>query len=476
METTAAKTSSRRNRRQRKQPRAAHQAKDKVASKPTGDDALLALLRSPAHSDEERFDVLEARDKLMRRAKKGPEHQLLLVGTCPDMCPEKERYSRMDKRLLRSFETSHASMVKEYSRPSADQDAPLPHELRPAPVLQRTMSHLLGNVVDKIEEEGGVNVGEWFEFVWSSTRSLRKDITQQQMTDLAAVGVVERCARFHIMCAGRLVEEQRHDFDPKLNDENLAKCLQTLTHMYEDLKYSEEEEAGVASCEPEFRAYEILMNLNDGDTLRKAQELDERVRNSPEVRFALDALGSVGSNNYVRFFRLVRTRATLLQGCVLLRYFCQVRRSALLAMARAYAQPSRKSWVGLSHFAHLLGFENAQECGQFCSEHGAVCDPDEDKLYLTREILNRDKVTSQQKRARRLVESKRDAEMTWSAVINGGVPPSRAPYTDYPPHDSFDENGILRGDAYEAACRALLKSNLVADANFRTCSTFSTRF
>ncbi len=85
--------------------------------------------------------------------------------------------------------------------------------------------------------------------------------------------------------------------------------------MYEDLRH----EDVVCPDEPEFRAYEILMNVNDGDTLREVQALDGWVRRAPEINFALDVLGAISANNYVRFFRLVRSKATLLQGCVLLR-------------------------------------------------------------------------------------------------------------------------------------------------------------
>ena len=55
------------------------------------------------------------------------------------------------------------------------------------------------------------------------------------MTSLTAVDLVEKCARFHIVCSERLIEVDSHDFDKKLNDENLTKCIQTLKHMYYDL-------------------------------------------------------------------------------------------------------------------------------------------------------------------------------------------------------------------------------------------------
>ena len=33
-------------------------------------------------------------------------------------------------------------------------------------------------------------VGDWFEYVWSTTRGIRKDLTQQDMTSLTAVDLV----------------------------------------------------------------------------------------------------------------------------------------------------------------------------------------------------------------------------------------------------------------------------------------------
>ncbi len=68
------------------------------------------------------------------------------------MCPEKERYVREMQKGLSSYECDqqgqivHERTVKDYSRSAADQDKPLPHELRPVPVLQTTMHYLIDNV------------------------------------------------------------------------------------------------------------------------------------------------------------------------------------------------------------------------------------------------------------------------------------------------------------------------------------------
>ena len=42
--------------------------------------------------------------------------------------------------------------------------------------------------------------------------------------------------RFHVLCAHHLCEEEIATFDPKLNYENLNKCLLSLKQLYRDLR------------------------------------------------------------------------------------------------------------------------------------------------------------------------------------------------------------------------------------------------
>lgn len=50
------------------------------------------------------------------------------------------------------------------------QEEPLPHELRPVPVLKMTMDYLATTIMDEVEGREG----EWFDFVWNRTRGIRK--------------------------------------------------------------------------------------------------------------------------------------------------------------------------------------------------------------------------------------------------------------------------------------------------------------
>ena len=80
------------------------------------------------------------------------------MGTCPDMCPEKERLMRETQHQVALYEQEEGGKgmnaklaVKQYSRSSADQEAPLPQELRPVGVLQMTMGYLMHRILGLCE-------------------------------------------------------------------------------------------------------------------------------------------------------------------------------------------------------------------------------------------------------------------------------------------------------------------------------------
>ncbi|XP_061858231.1 germinal-center associated nuclear protein isoform X2 [Colius striatus] len=334
--------------------------------------SLSNLVGVVAETSEERYRLLDQRDKIMRQARiKRTDlgKAKTVVGTCPDMCPEKERYMRETRNQLSVFElllgsdkVDHATAIKEYSRSSADQEEPLPHELRPSEVLSMTMDYLVTNIMD----QGEGNYREWYDFVWNRTRGIRKDITQQHLCNPLMVSLIEKCTRFHIHCAHHLCEEPMSSFDAKINNENMTKCLQSLKEMYQDLANK-----GIyCKSEAEFRGYNVLLNLNKGDILREVQQFHPEVRNSPEVRFAVQAFAALNSNNFVRFFKLVR-EASYLNACILHCYFSQIRKDALKCLNVAYTVSTQRCTVfPLDHLVRMLLFKDSEEAADFISYYG----------------------------------------------------------------------------------------------------------
>ncbi|XP_048827821.1 germinal-center associated nuclear protein-like [Brienomyrus brachyistius] len=403
---------------------------------------LFHLIGQVAETAEEKYRLLEQRDKILRQARpKRTDLDLskVFVGTCPDMCPEKERYMRETRNQLSSFEVipntekvDHTAAIKEYSRSSADQEEPLPHELRPLTVLNMTMNYLVTQVMDQGED----NYRDWYDFVWNRTRGIRKDITQQHLCDPLTVSLIEKCARFHIHCAHHLCQEPMMSFDAKINNENLTKCLQSLKEMYQDLASKN------IYCphEAEFRQYSVLLKLNDGDILREVQQFRAELRNSPEVKFAVQAFAAVNSNNFVRFFKLVKV-ASYLAGCILHRYFDQVRREALRALNVAYSSRGSTTFP-VEDLVRMLMFQNAGEASDLTLQYGLAVDAG--MVELSRTAYQEPEI---QPRPKRSVAIARKREVLVGQVVNGAPLPNPPQHT---PVNSFDSRNKYRGDGQPA--------------------------
>ncbi|KAF6120263.1 minichromosome maintenance complex component 3 associated protein [Phyllostomus discolor] len=406
--------------------------------------SLSALIGTVAETSEEKYRLLDQRDRAMRQARvkrTDLDKARTFVGTCPDMCPEKERYMRETRSQLSVFEVipgtdqvDHAAAVKEYSRSSADQEEPLPHELRPSAVLSRTMDYLVTQIMD--QKDGSLR--DWYDFLWNRTRGIRKDITQQHLCDPVTVSLIEKCARLHIHCAHFMCEEPMSSFDAKINNENMTKCLQSLKEMYQDLRNK-----GVfCASEAEFQGYNVLLNLNKGDILREVQQFHPAVRNSSEVKFAVQAFAALNSNNFVRFFKLVQS-ASYLNACLLHCYFNQIRKDALRALNIAYTVSTQRSTAfPLDGVVRMLLFRDCEEATDFLNYHGLTvsdgCVELNRSSFLEPEGLLK---------ARKSVFITRKLTVSVGEIVNGGPLP---PVPRHIPVCSFNSQNKYVGESLAA--------------------------
>ncbi|XP_048739403.2 germinal-center associated nuclear protein-like isoform X2 [Ostrea edulis] len=403
--------------------------------------SIISLKNAIARNNSDKLQILNLRDKVNRLGSKKQSNLATakaFVGTCADMCPEKERYDREEKRRLHSYEVlqgtegtgnpqvNHTLAVKEYSRSSADQEEPLPYELRALSTLTLTMNYLLSEIADRGEDG---KWGDWFDFLWNRTRGIRKEITQQQFCTTESTELLEKCVRFHVFCAERLCEEDMHSFDAKINDENKTKCLQTLKENYSDL----EKKQVFCKNEAEMRCYMVLMNLNEGDILRETQQLRPEIQNTAFINYALKVYAALNSNNFVRFFRLVKG-GTFLCSCILHRYFTQVRKKALQILVKAHRKGVQ---LPLDDLVRTLAFNDESEAAQFCQFFGLTtvdnCVTLDKSLFIEPE-------ENWCPRRSALIESKRNT--TVGEAINGGPMPA---FSLPEPEVSFDANGRFIG-------------------------------
>ncbi|XP_014272084.1 uncharacterized protein xmas [Halyomorpha halys] len=423
----------------------------------TDDNKAISLFKEipfqsrAAKTLKDKLDILEERDRYIRMKleKTGKiDASDVVKGICPDMCPEKERLMRDVNAIVSPYESlsngrmDHSKAVKEYTRSSADQDEPLPHELRPEPVLTMTMSYIINCIMSRMDEVNDENQANWYDFCWGRLRAIRKDIIQQQLCNVNIVTILEQCARFHIACYDRLWGTSKSHFDDKINTETLVNCLQSLIHMYEDLH----REGITCPNEAEFNAYMILLKLNSGLLMSDYRRYTLSLKQSHEVKEAVKISLAYSNNMFSTYFRLIK-HTTYLNACLMQRFFHHLRVQALNTIVKAYAVPNKVSNISVSFIMGMLKLDSISECASFCDSLGLTLSKDEKNFRISRNDFF-------------IPENVYAIKAPSSLVVNKRIPVAQAVVgadkqlpivLEHFVHNSFNEEGLLNPDAIDAS-------------------------
>ncbi|KAM0966245.1 hypothetical protein ACFX15_021473 [Malus domestica] len=270
----------------------------------------------------------------------GVESSGIIIGLCPDMCPESERAERERKGDLDQYErldgdrnqTSMSLAVKKYNR-TAERDANL---IRPMPILQRTIDYLL-NLLDKPYNDRFLSI---YNFLWDRMRAIRMDLRMQHIFNQEAITILEQMIRLHIIVMHELCEYSRGEgfsegFDAHLNIEQMNKTSVELFQLYDDHR-----KKGInIPMEKEFRGYYALLKLDKhpGYMVEPAElsldlaKMTPEIRQTSEVLFARDVARACRTGNFIAFFRLAR-KASYLQACLMHAHFSKLRTQALASI------------------------------------------------------------------------------------------------------------------------------------------------
>ncbi|RPD53579.1 hypothetical protein L227DRAFT_581247 [Lentinus tigrinus ALCF2SS1-6] len=199
------------------------------------------------------------------------DEAITMVGTCMDMCPRFERYRRERENNLDRWEVipgtkrvDHKRAVKIYERAAGDKT--LPSDLRPPPVLKKTLDYLFHELIVK---EG---FSQTYNFVRDRSRAVRNDFTMQHETGPLAIECHDRCARFHILALH--LERGKDGFSVTLEEQQLMNTLQSLKEFYEDQRGRYQ-----APTELEMRVYHRLIHIRD--QRERHEEIPDEIKNHP---------------------------------------------------------------------------------------------------------------------------------------------------------------------------------------------------
>jgi len=184
---------------------------------------------------------------------------------------------------------------------------PKPEQIRPFPVLQRTL--------DELKKRWKQKPAPTYNWMCSQFKSLRQDLTVQRIKNQFTVTVYEIHARIALETSDMVEYNQ---------------CQATLKTLYE---------LGIEGRVEEFTAYRILMLLhgrNRSELNLFVGQLTPKQKADPSVRHALDIQRAVSMGNYHAFFRLFLD-APNMGGYIIDHFSDRERIKALMVMTKAYA-------------------------------------------------------------------------------------------------------------------------------------------
>lgn len=295
-------------------------------------------------------------------------------------------------------------MIKRFRRSAAGKDEQLPSDIRTPKTLLQTINYMLRHVTTSDE-----TLGSRHKFVWDRTRSVRNDLSIQQVSQKQdieiAVKCFERIARFHILSLHLLSSPTNQEqFDHHQEREQLNNTLLSLLYYYDDNR-------GRLTFpnEAEFRAYYILFSIHDQrpDLEARVQKWPRELRESPRVQVAMEMFAAAGNTweyqgtldakrpnplaqgLYSRFFKLVKSKSvSYLMACVAEVYFNQVRQTAIRSIWKAYCrqpasqQHKNQEWT-VDELTTALAFDNDEQTIAFCEEQDLqFATNSEGQLYL----------------------------------------------------------------------------------------------
>ncbi|KAL8216377.1 hypothetical protein R6Q57_023214 [Mikania cordata] len=286
----------------------------------------------------------------------------VIIGYCPDMCPEQEREERERKGDLDQYErldgdrnrTTESLAVKKYTR-TAEREASL---IRPMEILQKTMAYLL-NLLDQPYDDKFLGL---YNFLWDRMRAIRMDLRMQHIFNLGAITMLEQMIRLHIIAMHELCEYTKGEgfsegFDAHLNIEQMNKTSVELFQLYDDHRKNGTE----VPTEREFRGYYALLKLDrhPGYKVEPSElsldlaKMMPGIRQAPQLLFARNVARACRSGNFIAFFRLVR-KASYLQACLMHAHFSKLRTQALAAL---HSGLQNNQGIPVAQVAKWLGME-----------------------------------------------------------------------------------------------------------------------
>ncbi|XP_039290932.1 uncharacterized protein LOC111048691 [Nilaparvata lugens] len=210
-----------------------------------------------------------------------------------------------------------------------------------------------------------------YHFIADRLRAVKQDLIIQQPSVFESISILEPMVRFYFLAEywGKREDDptglkqeiqQRSEFVPVLNQQQLEECLKYLLSLYDEVG-----DFFAFPARPQMEALYQLQYLGETEALRRGVALPQNP--SQDLRFALKMSLEWYNKKYSSVIRYSKHLTAFLRMAFSFN-LPKIRRYALEVMNTAYSNknPNLNSHYPLDHFTKLLNFRNPSEASRLC--------------------------------------------------------------------------------------------------------------
>lgn len=269
-------------------------------------------------------------------------------GTCKKMCPASEIQFRIENNLVHILECSTSDgksqpnpdrMVKEFSRSAAGSNLLVAEQLRPMPVLEKSVDYLI-----KLFKRKEDNLQAVYNFIMDRFRAIRQDMVIQRLTADDCILLVEKMLPFYIETEYICSTTDVNFYNWKLHSTQMEDCFSTWNACI----------SKTAKFSQDILFISFFRNL-------KPTTMNSLLPyfTSENQRSAVALYNAYSSNNFVKFFRLLsHFSSTLIKQCCT-PLVHQLRVKALFSIYIAFK--CRNSFIPSSDIQRWLLFDSLED-------------------------------------------------------------------------------------------------------------------
>ncbi|KAK8808522.1 hypothetical protein WA158_008423 [Blastocystis sp. Blastoise] len=293
------------------------------------------LSKIDGNSDEEKLK--QRKERFMKETQKEKSYQESLFQTSITLYPNNTKKATDINSIVGTCTIIEKPFLRLITKPD-------PSKIRPLPVLKLALKHIMKNWRDN----------ENYEYVLSQLKSIRQDLTVQNIQNKFTVYVYQTHARIAL---------EKQDL------KEFQQCLISLRQLYD---------LGIPGDTVEFYSYQLLLDLIQNNTIAINSFLQQYIYliHEPCIQHSISVIKSIYTTNSEQFW-ILYTHSPNMSNYLIDNLIPKFRRTLLKSILLTYLPT-----LSFDYIQSILGFSSREDLFDYLSNYKFIYNHDSDSLDM----------------------------------------------------------------------------------------------